>query len=89
MLFWVFRLIIIFAILTVIYIALSFYYRWDKKRDLNAEYTSNPSRDQKQEQYVAEGISSYDRSLKKKLLLGVYIVPIMIVLGLLFIANFM
>ncbi|MEH6632892.1 MAG: hypothetical protein V7776_18900 [Halopseudomonas aestusnigri] len=89
MLFWVLRLTIIFAILTVIYIALSFYYRWDKKRELMAEYNSNPAENQKQEQYVADGLSNYDRSLKRKLLLGVYIVPVMIVLGLLFIANFM
>ncbi|WP_419902230.1 hypothetical protein [Kiloniella sp.] len=94
MLFWLFRLVLIFGILTIIYIALSFYYRWDKKRELTAEYDANPPKDHnqedlKQEQYIAEGISKYDQSLKKKLLLGVYIVPLFIVFGLLFIANFM
>ncbi|MFD2207642.1 hypothetical protein [Kiloniella antarctica] len=96
MILWLFRLVIIFGILTVIYIALSFYYRWDKKRELVAEYKANSPKDsiqtnpdQELENYITQGISNYDHSLKKKLLLGVYAVPLIIIFGLLFIANFM
>ncbi|MCZ4282859.1 hypothetical protein O4H49_18890 [Kiloniella laminariae] len=89
MLLWLFRLIIIFAILTVIYIALSRYYRWDKKKELESQFKAAARDESEKEKFIAEGMVGYDRSLKKRLLLGVFALPLFIIFGLLFIANFM
>ena len=76
---WVLRLVILFALLTAIYVVLSAFLRWGRKRKLQAEYRARPPIRVREEVYVARGLSSYDRSLGKKLLLGVYLLPVGIV----------
>lgn len=87
---WVVRLVVLFAILTVIYVILERYYRWDRRKALEAEFkaTAGGSDGAARTKHVAQGMSDYDRSLKKKLILGVYLLPLGILVGLILIANF-
>ena len=85
---WVIRLVVLFAILTAVYIALSTYYRWDRKRSLRAEYKTRPGLKIKEETFVAQGLSEYDQSLRKRLLLGVFLLPISIVTLLILVATY-
>lgn len=77
---WMYRIVIVFAIMTAVYLALSFYNRWAERRRLAGEYArakhENPAEAADEESFVAQGMGSYERSLRRKLLLGVYLVPI-------------
>ena len=41
------------------------------------------------ETYVSEGMKDYESSLRRKLILGVYIVPLLIVATIIYVTNFM
>lgn len=84
----VLRLVVLFAVLTVIYLCLSRYFRWYKARELETRFDSGEVRSRDREGYVARGMAEYDRSLTRKLLWGVYLIPIGIVALLIYIADF-
>ncbi|TQV83184.1 hypothetical protein [Denitrobaculum tricleocarpae] len=84
----VIRLVVLFAILTVIYVVLTKYFRWNRERELRDRFDSGQVRANDREGYVARGMAKYESSLTKKLLLGVYLLPIGIVVLLIYIADF-
>ena len=86
---WVLRLTLLFAILTVIYVALSRYSRWDRRKSLEAEFDAADVTNTSRDKHIAEGLARYDRSLSKRLLLGVFAAPIAVVAILLIIAYYM
>ena len=88
MFFWVFRLLILFAILTLVYVVLAQYSRWNRRKTLEAEYDASEIREGEREDYVADGMARYERSMSKRLLLGVFLIPLGIVAILLLLANF-
>lgn len=88
MLVWLVRLTVIFLVLTVIYVSLSVYHRWDRRRTLQADYDADPVPGQDRESFVAEGMVAYQHSLRRKLLWGVYFVPLGFLLLLILIANY-
>ncbi len=77
---WVTRIVVVFAILTAVYIGLSLYKRWAGRRRLANEYAKaeyeDPGAAGDEASFVARGMADYERSLRKKLLLGVYLVPL-------------
>lgn len=78
---------IAFVILTVIYICLSLYSRAVRRDKLEAEWdeeTPTPDR----EAFVDAGLKEYDSSLRRKLILGVYIVPFSLVGLIIYLTNF-
>ena len=77
----VMRFAVLMAVLTGIYIALGWYMRWDRARRLEDEHASGEGSALTREDYVAKGMAEYDRSWERKLLLGVYIIPVLIALG--------
>jgi len=64
-----------FIVLTVIYVCLSFYSRAVRRGKLRAQWHEGPQ-DTDKETFVDEGLADYDSSLKRKLILGVYVVPL-------------
>lgn len=84
---WVIRIAVLFLVLTVAYLALSAYMRWGKRRALEAEYEAAVDRAPDRETFVAEGLETYDRSLRKKLLLGIYGIPLLTVAVLIALAQ--
>ena len=76
-----------FVVLTVIYISLSFYSRAVRRGKLEAEWDEEGMSGDK-DAWVEEGLRDYDGSLRRKLILGVYIVPVTLVMLLIYFVNF-
>jgi hypothetical protein len=71
----------------VIYVTLSVYARFSYRRKLGREWDEErptPDRDA----FVREGLKGYDNSIRPKLILGVYIVPIGVIALLIYLTNF-
>jgi hypothetical protein len=75
------RFAILMAVLTVIYIGLGTYMRWDRRKRLESEHASGAGGALTREDYVAKGMADYDRSWERKLLLGVFALPFLVALG--------
>jgi len=88
MLGWLLRVVVIFAILSLVYIALSRYQRWEEGRKLEAEYDADPDRSEDRETFVARGMQEYGRSLRRNLLIGVYGIPLAALIILFLIAEY-
>ena len=84
----VMRFAILMAVLSAIYIGLGWYMRWDRTRRLNDEHASGKGSALTREDYVAKGLVDYSRSWQRKLLLGIFILPILAALGLALVANY-
>lgn len=82
------RLLVIgFIVLTVIYVCLSFYSRAVRRGKLEAEWHEEEQNVDK-ETFVREGLEDYDSSLRRKLILGVYVVPVVTVGVIIYLTNF-
>ena len=82
------RLVVIgFIVLTVIYVSLSFYSRAVRKGKL-AEWWEEEGRPGDREAYIEAGLKEYEGSLRRKLIWGVYIVPIIMVAAIIYFTNF-
>ena len=88
---WFVRIVVVLAVLTVIYLALSFFKRWEERKRLNADYDRQSQNgdvgSSDREAFVREGLSAYETSLRKKLLLGVYVIPFALILLLIALAQ--
>ena len=69
----------VFAILLGIYIALDSFMRWNRKRELEAEYRSRAGQPLTRDDYIGRGLAEYERSTEKKLLLGVFLLPLLVI----------
>ena len=82
------RLIVFgFLILTVIYVCLFFYSRSVRKSKLR-EWYQDSDKSMDEDTFVDEGLKEYDTSIRPKLLLGVYIVPIVTICVIIYLTNF-
>lgn len=80
-------LLVLFVALTVIYISLSFYSRARRRDKLEAEWDAGGIATPR-EAFVQDGLKEYDRSLRRKLILGVYVVPVCLVALIIYLVNF-
>jgi hypothetical protein len=80
-------LVIAFVVLTIVYICLSLYSRAVRKGKLRAEWDENQGPGDR-ESFVQQGLADYDGSLRRKLILGVYVVPTIIVAAIIYFTNF-
>lgn len=82
------KLVVIgFVVLTVIYISLSLYSRSVRKGKL-AEWWEEEGRPGDREAYIDAGLKEYEGSLRRKLIWGVYIVPIVAISAVIYFTNF-
>ncbi|MEO3417381.1 hypothetical protein AAFO92_22210 [Roseovarius sp. CAU 1744] len=82
------RLMVIgFVVLTVIYVSLSLYSRSVRRSKLKT-WWEEEGRPGDLESYVEKGLAEYDGSLRRKLILGVYVVPICVVALIIYLTNF-
>ncbi|MCF6219505.1 MAG: hypothetical protein L3J65_00180 [Robiginitomaculum sp.] len=91
MIIWIRNIVVIFALLSIVYVVLSVKARWAQKAKLDAEYTApDKSRDitQSKEEYIATGMKKYGKSYRPKLIFGVYLVPIAIIAVLIYLAQY-
>lgn len=81
-----------FVVLSAIYVYLSIRGRWRAKHALEAEFEASEASDKSEdarEKFVAEGLEVYRHSLRRKLILGVYVVPFLIVITMVYVTNYM
>ena len=76
-----------FIILTIIYICLSLYSRATRRSKLRDEWHAGPQ-DVDLDSFVEDGLQDYDSSLRRKLILGVYIVPFVLMCVIIYLTNF-
>ena len=82
------RLVVIgFIVLTVIYVSLSLYSRSVRKGKL-AEWWEEEGRPGDRDAYIEAGLKEYEGSLRRKLIWGVYVVPITAVAAIIYFTNF-
>ena len=82
------RLVVVgFVVLTVIYVCLSFYSRAVRKGKLRQKWQDGPQKVDR-ETFVQRGLEKYDGSIRRKLILGVYVVPVVVVGVIIYLTNF-
>jgi Ca2+/Na+ antiporter len=74
-------------VLTVVYICLSLYSRSVRREKLETEWEEQ-GRTGDRDAFVQQGLQDYDHSLRRKLILGVYVVPILVVSAIIYLTNF-
>lgn len=81
-------LIPLLIVLTIVYVGLSVYSRLIRRRKLIAHWEKKGINGDR-EAFLERGMRQYDRSFRKKLLLGVYVIPLGAIALLIYITNFM
>ena len=76
------------AVLTVIYFIISAWSRSVRKEKLEEEWDSE-IREGDRDAFIEDGLRDYDQSLRRKLILGVYVIPLVFILGMIYVVNFM
>lgn len=76
-----------FIALTVLYVLISIYSRSVRREKLENEWEAKGSVGAR-EDFVRDGMAEYESSLRKKLILLVYVVPIVVALVMLYVTNF-
>lgn len=80
-------MVVAFVVLTVVYVVLSLYSRSVRRRKLRAQWDEEGMTGDK-EAFIRQGLEDYDGSLRRKLILGVYIVPLVLVAVIIYMNNF-
>ena len=75
-----------FVVLTVIYVCLSFYSRAVRRGKLQDKWEAGPQMVDR-ETFVRRGLERYDGSIRKKLIWGVYVVPLVLVAVIIYLTN--
>ncbi|MCE8525268.1 hypothetical protein KBY23_08325 [Ruegeria pomeroyi] len=82
------RLVVVLLVVqTVAYIGLSLYSRAERRGKL-ARWWEEKGKTGDKEAFVARGLRAYDKSFRRKLILGVYFVPWVLIAVLIYIVNF-
>lgn len=82
------KLVVIgFIVLTIIYVCLSLYSRSVRKGKLE-EWWEEEGRPGDREVYIEAGLKDYEGSLRRKLIWGVYIVPVAVIGAVIYFTNF-
>lgn len=80
-------MVIGFVGMTIIYLCLSFYSRAVRRGKLEAEWDAAKGPGAR-ESFVRAGLEEYDGSLRRKLILGVYVIPTITVGLIIYFTNF-
>jgi hypothetical protein len=76
-----------FVVLTIIYVCLSFYSRSVRRSKLRKKWYEGKQLVDR-DTFVQRGLERYDGSIRRKLILGVYIVPVVVVGVVIYLTNF-
>ena len=76
-----------FIVLTLVYIVLSIWSRQVRKGKLRREWVEEEMTGD-MEVFVDQGLKEYDGSIRRKLILGVYVVPTVLVGVIIYLTNF-
>lgn len=81
-------LLILLGALTVVFFALSFYSRSVRREKLENHWHTKGLTGSK-DAFIQRGLKKYDGSLRRKLILGVYVVPLTFIAIVVYVTNFM
>lgn len=84
---WIRNLVIIFALLSIIYVLLSVTSNIRQRRKLKSQYHGE-GEIETQTEFVERGLREYNRSIRPKMLLGIYIIPFIIMITLIWLAQY-
>lgn len=87
MIIWVRNIVLILFVLTIIYVTLSTVSRMRQRQKLKISYEADHAEIPKEE-FIAKGMKKYERSLKPKLFIGVYLFPLAVILILGYLAQY-
>ena len=79
MIVWIRNIVIIFVLLSVVFVLLSTWARFRQRAKLNTEYKAldKPQESKmSKDVFIEKGMQKYNRSLKPKLIFGVFLVPL-------------
>ena len=79
--------VVAFVVLTIVYICVSLYSRSVRRGKLAAEWDEEGMTGDR-EAFIRQGLKEFDNSLRRKLILGVYIVPMCLVGLIIYLNNF-
>lgn len=79
--------VMLFVALTVIYVCLSFYSRAVRRSKLKKKWHDGKQLVDR-DTFVQRGLERYDGSIRRKLLLGVYVVPMVVIAVIVYLTNF-
>lgn len=79
--------IVAFVVLTVIYVSISFYSRAVRRDKLEREWDEAIGEGDRRA-FVKAGLDDYDVSLRRRLILAVYIIPVAIVGTIIYLVNY-
>jgi hypothetical protein len=77
-----------FVILTIIYVILSVWSRSVRREHLEEEWDSE-IRTGDRDAFIRQGLRDYDRGLTPKLILGVYVIPVLFVAAMIYVMNYL
>jgi Ca2+/Na+ antiporter len=79
--------VILFVVLTAVYVVLSFLARRAERARLELLFDEE-GREGDRRAFVREGLSAYDRSLRRRLILAVYLVPLVVIGTIVYVVNY-
>lgn len=82
-------LFVLLIALSVVYVVLSIWSRRMSRAKLAARWDSKDVLTVDRETFIERGLQKYDRSFRRKLILGVYIVPLTLIMIIVYVTNFM
>lgn len=81
-----------FVLLTVVYLVVSIYSRSMRREKLENAWDSDPAREgaakDERDAYIRSGMEAYRHSLRRKLIILVYILPMAVVLATVYAINY-
>jgi hypothetical protein len=80
--------VFLFVVLTVIFVLWSVLARGAERRRLAQEWDLEGMAGDR-EAYVRAGLAVYERSLRRKLIFGVYLVPLAVIGAIVYVVNYM
>lgn len=80
---------VLLIVLTVIYVVVSIYSRRVRRAKLAARWDQKDILTVDREIFIERGLKRYDNSIRRKLILGVYVVPLGAIAILVYVSNFM
>ena len=90
MIIWIRNIVVILFILTIIYVITSLTSRFKYRSKLKTEFEASDTKIEKsisESDFIAKGMHGYEKSLRPKLFIGVYLVPFLIMALLMYLAN--
>ena len=85
---WVRLAVIGLFFLTIVYICLSWYSRSVRREKLERRFDRGGEVGPR-EQFIEDGLRAYEGSLRRKLIWGVYVIPIILIVAMIYVTNFM